>query len=70
MQIKTTGRDKESNRQADEERKLGMIKKWEEEFFKEIGDDLMDKQDEDLDKYGKINNQEKKDDEERKAKEE
>jgi hypothetical protein len=43
MQIKTTGREKDSNRQSDEERKLAMIKKWEEEFFKEIGDDLMDK---------------------------
>lgn len=53
MEKKNLVREKEISRQNDEERKQAQINKWEEEFYKVVGDDLDNKEDEDLDKYGK-----------------
>ena len=41
-------------KKENEEKHLAQVQKWDEEFYKVVGDDLDNKEDEDLDKYGKL----------------
>lgn len=54
MEKKVIPKDKEQLKKENEEKHLAQVQKWDEEFFKVVGDDLDNKEDEDLDKYGKL----------------
>ena len=54
MEKKVAPRDKEQMKKENEEKHLAQVQKWDEEFYKVVGDDLDNKEDEDLDKYGKL----------------